>query len=227
MLFNPDRSCRISCGRWMRNTLEKKTWSKGAHSRLTRTKHMNKLITGESRWLCVFGWPADWLMMWVLAGDLLMGLLPDEGRLHYMRPMITVSVSDHLILSHQQDLTQIHNTLASLHSSLLPWCHDTHSVTGSLFIFLMAWWAARRYQGVSLSLCLSLLLKPCPSFIFHPSVLSSGSAGRTQSEPLCVEALPRTTFIARGIQMTAFRHGPVQQQSSNMLAVAQIWWFIL
>ncbi|TNN25981.1 Cadherin-24 [Liparis tanakae] len=45
---------------------------------------------------------------------------------------------------------------------------------------------------------------------------------RTQSEPLCVEASPRTTFIARGIQMTAFRLGPVQQQSSHMPAVAQI-----
>lgn len=34
---------------------------------------MDGLIRGVSRWFCSYRWPADWLMVWVLAGDSLMG----------------------------------------------------------------------------------------------------------------------------------------------------------
>ncbi len=183
MLLTSCHSGPSSCGRW-----NKTLWN-GAQSQLMRTKHMDGLIRGESRWLCFFRWPADWLMMWVLAGDLLMGCL--------MRVDYTVCLSPSLHASHDNrvsvtpfnpitptwsDTNSITAFLLATRSSLFPWFPDTHSVTSGLFF--IAWWAGGLYEAVSLLLFFFLSFTETSS-VFHPSSRSSVSRlSRENSEPL-------------------------------------------
>jgi len=145
LLLTPCHSSQIRFGRWTTAHWRKRLWNR-ARSWPMRTKHMDKLIRGESRWLCFFRCPADWLMMWVLAGDLLMGWL--------MSLDYTVCLSSSLHVSHDNrvsvtpfnsisptwfDTGSITPFLLSTHLSLLPQFPDTHSVTSGLFF--IAWWA--------------------------------------------------------------------------------------
>lgn len=175
-------SFRISCGGWTRTRRRKNTLLNVSPSRWGR----NKWTRGESRLFCFFGWPADWLMMWVLAGDLLMGCL--------MRIDYTVWLSPSLHASHDNrvsvtpfnpitptwsDTNSITPFLPSTRSSLFPWLPVTHSVTGGLylFIFFIAWWAGSLKQALSLFLVSCLALKPR---LFYLSSVSS----LFRSEPL-------------------------------------------
>lgn len=184
---------------------------------MMKTKHMDKLITGPSRWLCLFPWPADWLMMWVLAGDLLMGhclITQCSCRHHYLHPMITVSVSRHLILSHQQDLTHIHDTLSSLRTLVSPSLISWYSFCHQQCVF-------RRRR------CLSFSFKVL--YLNHIwSVLSLSLCAAAKNWELFIimrQSAARTSFYSSADYKYCLHHGTVQQRSSNMLALARIWWF--
>lgn len=143
MLLLLCHSCQIRCSRSTRAR-----WNE-SQPRLMGTKHMGKQIRGESRCVCSFRWPADWLIMWVLAGDLLMGCLMRVDYTAWLSPSLHASHDNSVsvtpfnpITPTRSDTNSITPFLLCTRSSLLPWFSDTHSVTGLFFYSLMSWMSA-------------------------------------------------------------------------------------
>lgn len=176
MLLTPSGSCQISCGR--RDLREEDSLSNEAQSQVTSTKHMVKLIRSESRCVRSFRWPADLLIMWVLAGDLLMSCL--------MRLDCTVRLSSSLHASHDTSVS------VTPFNPITPTWSDTNSITSFLLLHLLAspllisWYSSCHQSGFySLmswkAVASGIALPPFLSFIFHFFIQDFGSAGKNQS----------------------------------------------
>lgn len=171
-------------------------------------------------------------MMWVLAGDLLMGCL--------MRLDYSVWLSPPLHASHDNRVS------VTSFNPITPTWSDTNSITPFLLstslgsLPLIFWYSFCHQRSVFYSLMswksvVSSISLPLSFFVFFSDHLCLlpfisllclfGTAGKNQNR--IRKHCPKPFFIALSVKNTAFFMALASNSLSSMLALAQIWWFIL